>query len=1838
MNLNQADIDFILAQLTLPGNNPLQGVLGTALDPTGIRDVQGIGNNVSNPTWGGADQLFPRLVTSSYVNADGTVDFTLQGSPLVSNGTSYADRTVDLYDTTPRLISNLLSSQTGLSDLDVLDNPSSTPGGRVSPLTGNMNPLPYSSFMTLFGQFFDHGLDFVHKGADGGAGGFVMVPLLPGDPLYVEGSHTNFMMASRTNTVHVNIGVGSTDALVGALGLTEGSSAVAVTGGNLANVGANGGTLMINNTAVTIANNSTLSQVVDAINAVATSTGVRASVSGTQLVLTPPVPSESVNTVSPFVDLSQSYGSAPSHTVFVREFDDSMAVTGRLVSGEDDGMATWADIKANAARIGITLHDRDVTDIPEVRFNADGSIFMNADGAWLVARHEVSGQVYYVQDSNIDSNTAVRDRNFNLVSGDNLEAVKAELVLQTIGHAFLDDMSHGVLGSLNAAGDLDSPDAAALLNAHFIAGDGRANENLGLTAIHDVFHAEHNRVLVDIMAMVKGGIDSHGVPHAARADAASWTGEMFFQAAKLVTEMEYQHLVFGEFVRKLSPNINAFAGYDITLDPGITAEFAHAVYRFGHSMLTETVAMTAFDPVTGLALSGAGSDKSMGLIEAFLNPTEYTSTTAGEVAIGMSQQPGNAIDEWVTDALRNNLVGLPLDLATLNLVRGRDAGVPSLNEVRAQLFAQTGMSTLKPYASWDEFGMHLLHPESLPNFIMAYARDEILEKWGDSDTVTSGLQTQALTYWDGLQMSDPTAYAAALRSAALLAINDTEFMTGANHGHNAVDLWIGGLAEVKVEGGMLGSTFDFVFAAQMIHLQNSDRFYYLNRLAGTNMLLEIEGQLFSDIVSRSTGVEHLYSDIFSVADDNLEMANFTPNQFGTWTSLSLATHSVQDAEGSTRQVGTAGYVGDTFYGNAGNYLDSRGVFSPNGKGNASEVIGGTGSGDKINALGGNDTVWADGGNDTVEGGIGADFLHGGDGDDVITDTEGNDLIWGGAGNDVINAGNGLDQVFGGDGNDIVAGGLGADVVDGGAGDDEIYGDNGSLYQQTFNGVLVYAMDPTGDADVIDGGDGNDWLFGGGGADALNGGNGDDTLVGGLGADSMIGWYGNDWFMMDAADIGFGEIIDGGMGFDTVDYSASVGSGVVTAAGRQGVLVSLTNPGLLVPPAANNQVPPPAQDVFVSVEGLIGSAYNDTLDGVTDFVTPFGVVTDAFGTPINLGTLAVPILIPMDFQIDGGAGNDLITTGAGNDTLIGGAGNDTLTGGVGNDIYYVDANNDVVNELAAEGTDEIRTTLTTYSLAPNQRADIENLSFVGTGPFNGTGNDLDNIVTGGDGNDTLDGGAGNDTLVGGLGNDTYTVDSVLDVITDGLDAGTDLVRAGITYVLGANLENLTLTGNQGIGGTGNELNNVITGNGGANSLSGGAGNDSLVGGAGNDTLTGGDGADTLVGGIGNDTYVVNDLSDTIVETTTGQNNGGTDTVQAVLDTFSLVNVANVENLSYAGLGNFTGTGNTGANVITGAAGNDTLDGGAGNDTLVGGAGADRLIGGLGADSLTGGAGNDVFVYTAAGQSGTTNGTRDVITDFTRGQDLIDVAGIIPGNFTFIGTAAFTGVNQLRYAITGGQTVIEGNTSGNTGAEFSIALATNTALSATDFIGAVAQGGGNTPQGPGTPPVAGQTLTGNDRRNTLTGGAGNDTINGNGGNDALNGGDGADTINGGTGDDVINGGLGNDVLTGGTGNDFFVFNTALGATNVDHITDFRNAQGDNDTIRLENAVFTGLANGNLSTAAFRQGTQAADADDRVVYNNTTGELFFDADGNGAGAQVLFAVLDNPITLSNADFVVI
>jgi Ca2+-binding RTX toxin-like protein len=215
-----------------------------------------------------------------------------------------------------------------------------------------------------------------------------------------------------------------------------------------------------------------------------------------------------------------------------------------------------------------------------------------------------------------------------------------------------------------------------------------------------------------------------------------------------------------------------------------------------------------------------------------------------------------------------------------------------------------------------------------------------------------------------------------------------------------------------------------------------------------------------------------------------------------------------------------------------------------------------------------------------------------------------------------------------------------------------------------------------------------------------------------------------------------------------------------------------------------------------------------------------------------------------------------------------------------------------------------------------------------------------------GDDTLNGGLNADSMAGGPGNDTYAVDNAGDAVVESPNEGTDLVQSSISYTLGDNLENLTLTGSATLG-TGNALDNVITGNSVNNVLSGLGGNDTLVGGSGDDTLDGGLGADSMSGGPGNDTYIVLTADDVVIE------NAGEGT-DFVLSSISYTLPANVENLTLAGTADINGSGSFSiANVITGNSGANVLDGGLGNDILFGLVRNDSLIGGDGYDTLDGG---------------------------------------------------------------------------------------------------------------------------------------------------------------------------------------------------------------------------------------------------------------------------------------------
>ncbi|WLG42270.1 glycosyl hydrolase family 28-related protein [Pseudomonas sp. FP1740] len=381
----------------------------------------------------------------------------------------------------------------------------------------------------------------------------------------------------------------------------------------------------------------------------------------------------------------------------------------------------------------------------------------------------------------------------------------------------------------------------------------------------------------------------------------------------------------------------------------------------------------------------------------------------------------------------------------------------------------------------------------------------------------------------------------------------------------------------------------------------------------------------------------------------------------------------------------------------------------------------------------------------------------------------------------------------------------------------------------------------------------------------------------------------------------------------------------------------------------------------------------------------------------------------------------------------------------------------------------------------------------------SGTDQADTLVGSSGNDTLDGGLGADTMTGGDGNDIYVVNNVLDRVVESNTSTSqiDTVQASVSWTLGANLENLVLTGVSSINGTGNEQHNFITGN------------------AGNNVLDGAAGGDSMSGGDGNDTYYVDNADDAVIETNSNAASGGIDSVHSSLAAYTLGN--NVERLYIDSPGAANGTGNAldntlfagaGNNVLDGREGNDTvsyeraasgvtvslstsvqqntvgsgldtvklfenltgsayadtlsgnsganvLNGGAGNDTLVGGSGDDRLIGGAGTDNLTGGTGADTYVFDALSDMGA-GALRDVINGFksTEG-DHLDFTGLDANPlttaidaFTFIGANAFDpadATGQLRFA----DGILYGSVDADAAPEFEITLVGVTELHASDF---------------------------------------------------------------------------------------------------------------------------------------------------------------------------------------------
>lgn len=983
-------------------------------------------------------------------------------------------------------------------------------------------------------------------------------------------------------------------------------------------------------------------------------------------------------------------------------------------------------------------------------------------------------------------------------------------------------------------------------------------------------------------------------------------------------------------------------------------------------------------------------------------------------------------------------------------------------------------------------------------------------------------------------------------------------------------------------------------------------------------------------------------------------------------------------DGSDILIGGAG--ADALFGGAGldyaSYSTSAVAMTIN---LATGVLTGDGAGDTFDGI---EAFIGTGLADTFIAGAGADNLDGGAGNDILSYAASTAAVnvdmtlqTGSGGYAQGDTFRNFEKVVGSDYDDTLTSRLTGTALEGGAGNDTyvviaavtlteaagggddqvittstIYTLGANIERLTFSGTSAFTGTGNALANVITGGSG---------ADTLDGAAGDDTLVGGQGNDLLYGGAGAD-------------IMNGGDGTDTVSYRLS---GSVT--------INLST-GASTGDAAG--------DTYISIERFVGSSLNDVLiAGNNADIFDGGTGTDIVSYTDS--TAAVSVNLTTGVGSGGYAAGDMLTSvervvgSSFNDTLTSSTSGHTLEGGAGDDLYIV-SGGALVSESAGGGVDTVQTSLTTYTLASN----LERLVYSGSAAFNGNGNedaneiiggigadnlngkDGDDVLSGGDGDDILVGGAGADVLNGGAGTDTARYINAVTINTatgvHGGEAAGDVFNS-IEIIQGSTFDDTFISGagaDRFDGNTGTDVLSYAASTSGVNvnittnTASGGyaegdviSGFERLEGSAFNDTLGAAYPGRVLAGGAGDDTYLVGHASVVVEE----YGAGGVDTIQTILNSFSLASVSNIENLTYTGIYGFIGTGDGGANVIRGDQGADTLDGAGGDDTLLGGDGDDILIGGAGADHLVGGAGTDTVRYASA-----------VTIDMATGAHSNDAAGdtfdgveIIQGSSssdTFISGAAAdrfdgaAGTDTLSYAAStsavtvnlttgtasggyaqgdifsnfekvigsAGADTLASSTNGHTlaggagddtyvvGANVIIqedadagidtittALASYSMSTAANVENLVFTGSGN---------FTGQ---GNSENNVLTGGGGNDNLLGWDGNDVLNGGAGNDEIQGGDGDDILNGGDGDDSLYGGAGADQLIggagFDTAryLNAVTIDMLTGLHGGDASGDTFVGVEAIQGSSQADTFIAGAGADNFQAIGGVDLIDYSAST-----------------------------------
>jgi Ca2+-binding RTX toxin-like protein len=1819
--LNQADLEFVLRQIKIAeanaagtplteiyvddeGNVVPAGTPGAVLAipdphvPNGLRTVDGSYNNLipGREFWGAADQPMPRALDGSFRDdADGDeMPLGPSGSPVVTN-TDYdiigaptgnpfinGGNSGNVADADPRIISNLVVDMSVNNPAAIqawLNNaiaqaaweeahPGKTPIAPGQPLGDNgvyitnedISAIPniaadegltasFNAWMTFFGQFFDHGLDLISKGGNG----TVYIPLQPDDPLYVPGGNSNFMVLTRSTVV-------------------EGPD------GN----------------------------------------------------------HETRNTTTPFVDQNQTYTSHSSHQVFLREYatvDGKTVATGHLLDGANGGLPTWADIKANAlTHLGIQLEDLDVLNIPLIRTDAYGKFIPDPSTGYA--------QVVVGLGTDGIPNTA----DDIVVSGTSSAPVNTFAAgALRIGHAFLDDIAHNAVpgtffdtdgnpatqGTTMVAPDSDSDVGNAvgadfqgrntsydneLLDRHFITGDGRGNENIGLTTVHHIFHSEHNRQveaqkltvlrsgdldfinewLTDDLASLSGvpGPAATALELTAFAATLEWDGERLFQAGRFATEMQYQHLVFEEFARKVQPNIDPFVFNSTTdIDPSIFAEFAHTVYRFGHSMLT--------DNMPRIDASGNVFDADISLIEAFTNPVSFdhiddgiagNDLTADEAAAsivrGMTIETGNEIDEFIVGSLRNSLLGLPLDLAALNIARGREAGVPTLNDARGQLYGATGSSFLKPYDNWVELAANLKNSMSVINFIAAYGTHPTIPEDGTLQQKRDAAMVLVLGTTDlngnGTIEANETA-----PSDRIEYLTSTGTWAGRETGLNLIDLWIGGLAEkVMPFGGMLGSTFNAIFEAQLENLQDGDRFYYLTRTQGQNLLVSLEQNSFAKLIMANTDLAQPGPDgIRGTADDIVErhigVDSFAKYDFvlevnaANQVDYNGAASGV-DPEGNDpvlEALGLGKVIRDDFgtVGPDANYLRFTG--------GEHVVAGGTSGNDTIITSDGDDGIWGDAGDDRIESGAGVDLVNGGAGNDIITDSgDSGDFLKGDEGDDVIANSNGLDIIMGGSGKDIVFVGVDSTEVFAGQGDDFVLGGDG--------------------ADLIMGNEGDDWLEAGAGFDTTAGDNselffnstiiGHDVMFAGTDEHDFDGESGDDIMVQ-------GESVNRSEGMFGFDWGIFKGM-ELDALADLGVPIFTTEQADIL------------RNRFDKVEALSGWKHNDTLIGDDRVYTPPAVgditaTTEGTFFKDGLDQAGIDRISGLD-QIVSIGPTGFFESG---NILLGGAGSDTLRGMAGDDILDGDRWLNVRISIRSPGNSNLE--IATVDSLKHVFTVSENPAWAGKSLFElliartivpDQMHIVREIVTTGVSSGDIDVASFNDVFAnysfginpdGSLRVTHETVSNIDDPLTGRplLSDGTDTLRNIERIQFADRILNVIVgTPFDDHGGTGvndrpvlngTNSDDIILGLTGADTLNGNAGNDVLIGGPGNNrvvVLDNFDGTASYSDNNGTRNFTSNwtETNDTggsggasggdiLVSGNRlqfGQSTDGNETIQR---SFNITDASSATlSFSYeaddlvGGRGVTVEAFNGTSWDLLGTLGGDTNGTVAfsaplspahsivrfsavgayiaGENFFIDNVLINAVIPGLntGVDTLNGGAGDDTYVI------GLADG-QDVINE-SSGTDRISIeAGALTGLNAFEVTTG-GGNDDLVLQFSGQQVTVTDHFDAtgeavefvnfNGGSFEGYALTGDYALSTDDNGDRIALAGVNT------------LLAGTTAGDDLVGNTGNDLLFGHTGNDDLEGGAGDDLLVGGTGSDLLDGGLGSDTMVGGADSDDYVVDDA------------------------------------------------------------------------------------------------